>query len=157
MISGTFYTIGEVAGQLQKNRLTIRNWIRAGKLSATRVGNAALIREEDISHLLIKLAGRTDFRRRFDERRNSPARNPKVPLGTRATAVLAYLREYVADNPFPPTISEIQTGCQLSSTSVATYQLDILEQRGLITRHRNSARGIRLTQTSEGRHKEFEN
>lgn len=73
MISGTFYTIGEVAEKLQKNRLTIRNWIQAGKLPITRVGHVALIKEEDFNNLLGELGGRADFR------------NSQPTLGTEAT------------------------------------------------------------------------
>ena len=73
MISGTFYTIGEVADKLQKNRLTIRRWIQAGKLPIIRVGHVALIREEDYDSLARELGRRTDFR------------NRPLTLGTEAT------------------------------------------------------------------------
>ena len=74
--------------------------------------------------------------------------NPVGPLKSKTAAVLAFIQEFIAANRYPPTIREITEGCDLSSTSVATYQLDILEHRGLIIRYRGKARGIRLT--SEG-------
>ncbi len=51
MISGTFYTLGETADILHKNRLTIRRWIRDGKIEAMRCGNLVLIRENEVLRL----------------------------------------------------------------------------------------------------------
>ena len=51
MISGTFYTLGEVAQLLAKNRLTIRRWIRSGKLDGQRLGSVVLIRKEEVDRL----------------------------------------------------------------------------------------------------------
>ena len=48
MITGTFYTIGEAAIQLKKHRNTVSNWAKQGQLPVIRMGNIALIREEDL-------------------------------------------------------------------------------------------------------------
>lgn len=60
MISGTFYTLGEVAVALKKNRLTVRRWIQSGKLSVTRLGCVALITKEDLDRLLSEQARDSD-------------------------------------------------------------------------------------------------
>ena len=51
MISGTFYTIGEVGMLLGRHRNTIARWIKKGWLPATRLGNTSLIRKEDVDRL----------------------------------------------------------------------------------------------------------
>ncbi len=51
MISGTFYTQGEVADILKRNRHTIGRWIDRGKLPAIRLGNLLLIRKEDVERI----------------------------------------------------------------------------------------------------------
>ena len=48
MITGTFYTIGEAAIQLKKHQNTVSNWVKQGQLPVIRMGNIALIREEDL-------------------------------------------------------------------------------------------------------------
>ena len=51
VISGIFYTIGEAADQLGKNRHTVARWISSGKLPATPFGNVVLICKEDLDRL----------------------------------------------------------------------------------------------------------
>ena len=51
MITGTFYTLGEVASKLQKHRNTVARWIKEGKLPATQLGNVVLIRQEDVQQV----------------------------------------------------------------------------------------------------------
>ena len=51
MISGTFYTQGEVAEMFGKDRHTIARWIETGRLAAVRLGNVVLIRHEEIDRL----------------------------------------------------------------------------------------------------------
>ena len=55
MISGTYYSIGEVAKELGRHRNTVSRWIREGRLSAIRVGNIALISKEDLDRLRVEL------------------------------------------------------------------------------------------------------
>jgi repressor LexA len=43
---------------------------------------------------------------------------------------------------YPPSVRDIVAGCRLSSTSVADYNLKILEREGLINRQRGISRGI---------------
>jgi repressor LexA len=58
--------------------------------------------------------------------------------------ILKYLRDFIDEHDFPPSIRQIKDACGLSSTSVANYNLDALEKAGYIRRNRDVARGIEL-------------
>src|SRR5690349_8718417 len=60
------------------------------------------------------------------------------------SAVLAFIRDFTADNGFPPTDRDIQTGMGFSSSSTARHHLAILERKGSIQRQPGKARGIIL-------------
>lgn len=70
-------------------------------------------------------------------------------LSLRQKSVLDYIRRFLQKNRYPPTVRDIANGCQISSTSVADYNLKILEQKGFIRRHREVSRGIQLLTQSE--------
>jgi repressor LexA len=61
-----------------------------------------------------------------------------------------YINVFWRDHGYPPSIRDIVAGCSLSSTSVADYNLKILEKRGLIRRHREVSRGIELPRSMYG-------
>jgi repressor LexA len=61
-----------------------------------------------------------------------------------------YISVFWRDHGYPPSIRDIVAGCSLSSTSVADYNLKILEKRGLIRRHREVSRGIELPKSMYG-------
>lgn len=65
-------------------------------------------------------------------------------LSVRQQKILSFLKEFVDDNGYPPSIRDICRGCAISSTSVADYNLNILEQQGYIRRDREVSRGIEL-------------
>ncbi len=65
-------------------------------------------------------------------------------LSARQRAVIDYIRRFGVSNGYPPSIRDIVSGCGLSSTSVADYNLNILERKGFIRRHREISRGIEL-------------
>ena len=44
----------------------------------------------------------------------------------------------------PPTVRDIQRGCEISSTSVVDYNLRLLERYGYLKRRSEIARGIEL-------------
>jgi repressor LexA len=71
-----------------------------------------------------------------------------MALSTRQQKMLSFIRRFLMDNNFPPTIRDIVKGCGISSTSVADYNLVILEKGGYIRRHREVSRGIELTDGS---------
>jgi repressor LexA len=65
-------------------------------------------------------------------------------LSDKQQKIINYIRRFLKDNSFPPTIRDIQTGCKISSTSVVDYNLNILERKGYIRRRSEVSRGIEL-------------
>ncbi len=65
-------------------------------------------------------------------------------ISQRQKRILGFIRKFLADNSYPPTIRDIVNGVGISSTSVADYNLEKLEKFGLIRRHREVSRGIEL-------------
>lgn len=59
--------------------------------------------------------------------------------------VLEYIRDFIQERGYPPTVREIARELGLSSTSVVDYYLKRLEQARWIERDPRSSRGIRLT------------
>jgi repressor LexA len=58
--------------------------------------------------------------------------------------IIDFIRRFLAERSYPPTIRDIVSGCGISSTSVVDYNLDKLEKDGYIRRHREVSRGIEL-------------
>ncbi|MGX6969715.1 transcriptional repressor LexA [Vagococcus bubulae] len=67
---------------------------------------------------------------------------------SRQLDVLKYIHEQVEKKGYPPTVREIGTAVNLSSTSTVHGHLSRLEKKGLITRDPTKPRAIELT--SEG-------
>jgi repressor LexA len=65
-------------------------------------------------------------------------------LSDKQERILVFIRQFVDDNPFPPTIRDIQAGCEISSTSVVDYNLRILQHEGYLRREPEVSRGIEL-------------
>jgi repressor LexA len=65
-------------------------------------------------------------------------------LSARQQKILNFILQFLEANTYPPTIRDIVKGCGISSTSVADYNLAILEKDGHIRRHREVSRGIEL-------------
>jgi repressor LexA len=65
-------------------------------------------------------------------------------LSAKQQAILEFLETFIADHDYPPSIRDIQTGCNISSTSVVDYNLKRLEERGFIRRDREVSRAIEL-------------
>lgn len=63
-------------------------------------------------------------------------------LTRRQAAILACIRESVAQRGYPPTVREIGATVGLSSTSAVKYQLDVLTAAGYIVRDPRVARTI---------------
>lgn len=70
----------------------------------------------------------------------------KKGLSERQRNILAYIQEYVAEFGRPPTIREIGSAVNISSTSVVNYNLTKLKERGLLERDAEVSRGLRLTE-----------
>ena len=65
-------------------------------------------------------------------------------LSARQQKILNFIRSFLEHQAFPPTVRDIVRGCGISSTSVADYNLAILEREGYLKRHREVSRGIEL-------------
>lgn len=66
------------------------------------------------------------------------------PLSDKQSRIINYLHRFLHERGYPPTIRDIQGGCQISSTSVVEYNLRILEREGYLRRVREISRGIEL-------------
>ena len=74
-------------------------------------------------------------------------------LSAKQQRIVDYIRHFWLTKGYPPSIRDIVSGCGLSSTSVADYNMKILERKGYIRRHREVSRGIELPVRSTGRQK----
>ena len=67
------------------------------------------------------------------------------PLREKEARLLAFVRDFTARHSYPPTIREITQGCNISSTSVADYNLRQPEEMECLTQTPGKARSILLT------------
>ncbi|MCK9520223.1 MAG: transcriptional repressor LexA [Dehalococcoidia bacterium] len=65
-------------------------------------------------------------------------------LSGKQAQILEFLRQFIDDKDYPPSIRDIQEGCDISSTSVVDYNLRKLEEKGYIRRDREVSRGIEI-------------
>jgi repressor LexA len=65
-------------------------------------------------------------------------------LSKRQRNILEFLSQYIEEHGYPPSIREIGAATDTSSTSVVTYNLERLEERGYISRDREVSRGLKL-------------
>lgn len=65
-------------------------------------------------------------------------------LSEKQQAILDFVRTFLDENSYPPSIRDIQAGCNISSTSVVDYNLKGLERLNLIRRDREVSRAIEL-------------
>ncbi|OAI42493.1 LexA family transcriptional regulator [bacterium SCGC AG-212-C10] len=65
-------------------------------------------------------------------------------LSGKQSQILEFLRTFIEEKDYPPSIRDIQEGCGISSTSVVDYNLRKLEEKQLIRRDREVSRGIEV-------------
>jgi repressor LexA len=65
-------------------------------------------------------------------------------LSSKQQSILEFLRQFIRDKDYPPSIRDIQLACNISSTSVVDYNLKALERLGYIRRDREVSRAIEL-------------
>jgi len=65
-------------------------------------------------------------------------------LSNKQQKILDFLRKFIREKDYPPSIRDIQLGCDISSTSVVDYNLKALERLGHIRRDREVSRAIEL-------------
>lgn len=70
-------------------------------------------------------------------------------LSERQQRILEFLGEYIDDNGYPPSIREIGAAAGISSTSVVSYNLRRLEERGYISRDKEVSRGLKLASAAQ--------
>lgn len=66
-------------------------------------------------------------------------------LSQRQQNILKYVWEYWRESGRPPTIREIGSAVDISSTSVVNYNLNKLEEKGYLEREAEVSRGLKLT------------
>lgn len=71
-------------------------------------------------------------------------------LSQRHTNILNCIQEWQTEKGYPPSIREIGSETQISSTSLVNYYLNQLEDMGYIERESNVSRGINLIKDSAG-------
>ena len=75
-------------------------------------------------------------------------RNPK-PLTEKQKDILNFIESYIEEFGYPPSIRDIQNNCDISSTSVVKYNLDRLQEKGLMNRDSEISRSISLTNSEK--------
>jgi repressor LexA len=70
-------------------------------------------------------------------------------LSARQERILSFIREFTVQYGYPPSIRQIGLDVGISSTSVVSYNLNILQQKGHINRTREISRGVRLVESNE--------
>ena len=63
-------------------------------------------------------------------------------LSERQQNILDFINQFLDEEGFPPTIREIQKSCDISSTSVVSYNIEALRKKGHLERKSNKSRGI---------------
>jgi repressor LexA len=71
-------------------------------------------------------------------------------LSAKQQGILRFLETFISEHDYPPSIRDIQSGCDISSTSVVDYNLKRLEEKGFIRRDREVSRAIELLGGSAG-------
>ena len=69
-------------------------------------------------------------------------------LSSKQRHIIEFIRRFLVDRGYPPSIRDMVAGCGISSTSVVDYNLNILEKEGYIRRHPEVSRGIELLDRS---------
>ena len=72
------------------------------------------------------------------------ARVRSKKLSDRQKRMLAFIADFIDEHHYPPTVRDIQYGCEVSSTSVVDYNLRILQREGHLKRTAEVSRSIEL-------------
>ena len=75
----------------------------------------------------------------------------ELDLTERQRRILGFIRDFLAERHFPPTIREIGEAVGISSTSVVKYNLEVLKRKKFIERDDEISRGIRLVEEAAHR------
>ena len=70
-------------------------------------------------------------------------------LSEKQLLIINFIENYYNENGISPTIEDVRVGCKLSSKSVVSYNLNILEEIGFLDRKKGMARSITSTKEIE--------
>jgi repressor LexA len=87
----------------------------------------------------------TSARLTVPEEQAMAAKKKAKKLSQRQESILLFIEECIAERKHPPSIREICDHCDVSSTSVADYNLKRLEELGYIERTSKVSRGIQVS------------
>ena len=71
-------------------------------------------------------------------------------LSDKQERILQFVNDFLDEHGYPPTVRDIQYGCDISSTSVVDYNLQILQREGHIKRSPDISRGIEVVGREKG-------
>lgn len=63
--------------------------------------------------------------------------------------ILEFIKEFITENGYPPTIEEIMERFSFSSPNAVITHLSALEKKGFIKRRENTSRGIIITESEK--------
>ena len=72
-------------------------------------------------------------------------------LSERQGRILLFIGEFIEEQGYPPTVRDIQHACNVSSTSVVDYNLNVLQRDGYVRRSPDISRGLELLDGSSRR------
>ena len=70
-------------------------------------------------------------------------------LSEKQLLIINFIENYYNENGISPTFEDVRVGCKLSSKSVVSYNLNILEEIGYLDRKKGMARSITSTKEIE--------
>ena len=76
-----------------------------------------------------------------------------VKLSERQQMIMSFIENFIEEHDYPPTVRDIQNGCNISSTSVVAYNLDKLKDGGQLNRHSEVSRGLSLASAGSNSNK----
>ena len=68
-----------------------------------------------------------------------------MPVSRKRQRILSFISDFLNERGYAPTVRDIVRGCDISTSSVVQYHLDILERDGHIQRDPQVFRSIRLS------------
>ncbi|MCG6915496.1 HTH domain-containing protein, partial [bacterium BMS3Abin03] len=73
----------------------------------------------------------------------------KTELTDRQNEILLFIKQFLAENGFPPTLREIGKKFEISSTFGVKRHLEALEKKGYLKIESNASRGIAFTKSDD--------
>lgn len=75
----------------------------------------------------------------------------QLPLTKRQCEILNFIKGFISDNDYAPSYREIAKSLQLSSVATVAEYINVIEQKGHLSKQEGSARSIQLTPTWDDR------